>query len=318
MNAIHKRIQDLHNYKPPLTLEPSEADRFWDETLAAFADKPMLDEMKKVESPLKEVEAYHVSYEGFDDTPVHAWYLVPAFLKQDRYPCIVIYQGYSGDKGLPERYAAWLLLGYAVFAVDMRGQGGETGNRLNYDFGASKGWITQNILHKERCYYMALTIDSIKAVDWVSRRPEILPDKIAVMGGSQGGGTALIASALNKKASLVIADIPNLCHMDFGVMHSTGSLTEAATYIKRHPDRLEAVLLTLAHFDIMNLAHRIQIPSRVSVALKDTVCWPETVFAAYNRIEGNKHIDIHPFSGHEVSEHQLRLHMQYLDEWKRS
>jgi cephalosporin-C deacetylase len=308
----------LEHYSPTLTQQPPELERFWNETLAAYQRKPLNATMEKTPTPMIGVEAYHVTYEGFDDTPIHGWYLIPAFFKQEHYPCIVIYQGYSGDKGLPERYAAWLLLGYAVFAVDARGQGGETGNRLTFDTGVRKGWVSQNITHKNRCYYLALAIDSVKAVDWVAARREIDPRKIAVMGGSQGGGSALLTSALSLKVSLVIADIPNMCHLDFGMLNSIGSVTEISEYVKRYPETLDAVLNTLSYFDIMNLAYRIQVPVRMSVGLKDPICCPEMIFAAYNRIESEKHIDVFPFSGHEVGEELIRQHMRYLETWKSS
>lgn len=58
-------------------------------------------------------------------------------------------------------------------------------------------------------------------------------DKIAVVGGSQGGGLALLAGALNAKVSAIVADIPNMCRMDYGILYSVSSLTEIAQYIKR-------------------------------------------------------------------------------------
>ncbi|MVP01068.1 acetylxylan esterase [Paenibacillus lutrae] len=318
MNAIQKKIHDLHHNKRPLTMEPESIDRFWDETLLKFKDKPLEAEAVQRETFMAGVDAYHVTFQGYDDTPLKGWFLVPSFLQKETYPCLVCFPGYTADKGIPERHASWLLQGFAVFALDVRGQGGETGNNLDYDAGTSVGWITQNILDKERCYYMAITIDAFKAVDWVMSRPEVNKDKIAVMGGSQGGGLSLITGALHDSVSLIIADIPNMCYLDYGVLHSVGSLKEAADYVKRNPDRMSTVLDTLAHFDIMNLAHRIRVPVRMSAGLKDMVCWPETIFAAYNRIVSEKHIDVHPFSGHEVSEWQKRSHMRYLEAWKES
>ncbi|MGE6230796.1 acetylxylan esterase [Paenibacillus chitinolyticus] len=317
MNAVEKRIHTLHQYKPALTLDPSAADHFWDKKLDLFKNKPLNARVEQRDSLMHGVDTYHVTYEGFDETPVHGWFLVPSFMQKKSYPCLVMFPGYTADKGLPERYAAWLLQGFAVFAVDVRGQGGETGNRLDYDAGTSTGWMTQNILDKDRCYYMAVTLDAYKAVEWAAGRPEVRTSKIAVVGGSQGGGLSLITGALHEKVSLIVADIPNMCHMDFGVLNSVGSLKEAADFIKRNPDRLEPVFETLAHFDMMNLAHRIRVPVRMTVGLKDMVCWPESIFAAYNRIEGDKHIDVHPFSGHEVSERQQQEHRRYLAEWAR-
>lgn len=77
---------------------------------------------------------------------------------------------YSGDRGLPERYAHWVMLGYAVFAVDVRGQGGETGNLLSMDSGVVKGWVTQGITDMHRSYYMAIAMDAVRAVETASQQ----------------------------------------------------------------------------------------------------------------------------------------------------
>lgn len=314
MNAIDKRIQELYQFEPDRTLSTTAIDSFWEGVLAQYKTKPLNDQCIQVETPMQGIEVYDVSYEGFDDTPIRAWYMVPAHLKLAEYPCLIFFHGYTGERGLPEQYASWLLAGFAVLAVDVRGQG-DTGNRLADDHGIMRGWLTQNITDKQRCYYMAITIDAWKAVDWAMTRAEIDSKKIAVIGGSQGGGLSLITSALHSGVSYCVADIPNMCHMDFGILNSTSSLTEAAAFVKRYPDLLEPVLETLAHFDMMNLAHRIHIPVRISVGLKDTVCMPETIFAVYNRLATEKVLDIHPFSGHEVSSRQTRRHMTELIAW---
>ncbi|MFD1907470.1 acetylxylan esterase [Paenibacillus rhizoplanae] len=52
----------------------------------------------------------------------------------------------------------------------------------------------------------------------------------------------------------------------------------------------------------------------MSVGWKDTVCMPETIYAAYNRIESPKEIKDYPFSGHEVSEFQHRQTALFFQE----
>ncbi|MOA14800.1 Cephalosporin-C deacetylase [compost metagenome] len=199
-----------------------------------------------------------------------------------------------------------------MLAVDARGQGGETGSLLTEATGSAKGWVSQGITDKEHSYYMAITMDAVRAVDAAAEQPEIDASRIATFGASQGGGLSLLAAALNPKVSAVVADIPNMCYLDYGVLHSTGSLTEIAAYIKRYPDLLEPVLETLSYFDMMNLAERITAPVLMSVGWKDTVCLPETVYAAYNRIRSQKQINDYPFSGHEVGEHQMMKAPHFL------
>ncbi|TYP76583.1 acetylxylan esterase [Paenibacillus methanolicus] len=299
MNAIESRIRSLEHYQPPLTA-PGDLDVFWERARREAAE-PIRYTQEPIQSPFQHAEVYKVVLEGAANTPLHAWYLLPPKPLRNPIPCIVIFHGYSASKGRPEDYAAWLLMGYAVFAIDVRGQGGETGNGLPQQFGMTKGWITQGILDPEHSYFRAAAIDAMRAVRCAMALPEIDADRVVAFGGSQGGGLALLASALEPNLRAAIAHVPNMCHMDFGMLHSVGSISEASEFAARFPDRLGQVLTTLSYFDIMNVAHWISLPVHVSVGLKDTTCLPETVFAAFNRIAStNKSIEAHPFMGHAM------------------
>ncbi|QHW32012.1 acetylxylan esterase [Paenibacillus rhizovicinus] len=318
-HAIARRKRELENYNAPLTIDQAELDAFWDAALQSYAEKPLDVRRESAESPFPGVTVDRLTYQGYDDTPIHGWFMVPAARRgpdgaDAPLPCVVLFPGYTDDRGYPERHASWLLQGYAVLAVDVRGQGGETGNHLPLRGGAVKGWVSGNVLEPESSYYHAMTIDAVRAVDAAAAQPEVDASKLATVGGSQGGGLALIAAALNPKVTAIVADIPNLCHMDFGVLNSSSSLTELAQHLKRYPDRLEAVLRTLAHYDMLNLAPRVKAPVLMSVGWKDPVCMPETIYAVYNRIASAKTIKDYPFSGHEVSEAQNRERILFLRE----
>ncbi len=314
MNTIELRKLELENWCPEPTLNEAAVNQYWEDALAEYELKPLHMTSVPEATPFPGMSVNKVSFRGFDDTPVNAWHILPIGNREGQalLPCIVTFPGYTGDRGFPERYASWLLRGYAVLAVDVRGQLGETGNLLPQDSGAVKGWITQGILEKERSYYMAVAIDAVRAVDTAAKLPGIDPHRIGVAGGSQGGGLSLLAGSLNKRVAAIVADIPNLCQLDYGVLHSSSSLTEIAEYVKRYPEWLEHVLHNLAYFDIVNLAPRITAPVLISVGWKDTVCLPETIYAAYNRIKSSKVINDYPFSAHEVSEYQNRQAVLFM------
>ena len=158
-----------------------------------------------------------------------------------------------------------------------------------------------------------LRMNAIRAVDVALQLPAVNSNKIAVFGISQGGGLALLAGALHSSVAAIIADIPNMCHMDYGIMHSTGSLTEIAQYVKRYPDQLGDVLEALAYFDMLNLASRIHAPVLMSVGWKEkNTSVPETIYSVYNRLNTDKRIYDYPFNGHEVGEFHNRERIQFL------
>lgn len=325
MNAIERRIEDLRAYRVQPN-PPEDLHEFWERALDQARRKPLNETVEETETPLAHAKVYKVTFEGYDDTPIHAWYIVPTFaLGQSegsgekaeesdfgKVPCIVHFHGYTGGKGYPEAYAPWLLTGSAVLAVDVRGQAGETGNRLDQSYGMIKGWVTQGILDKERSYYQAIAIDAFKACELAGKLPYADPSNVIVMGGSQGGGLALVAAALSDIPSICVAMIPNMCHMDFGILNSTSSLAEIAAFLQQYPQHTDAVMDTIRYFDMMNLADRIDIPTMVTAGGKDSVCMPETIFAVYNQLTSKKEIHVYPFMGHEVEGDQIRKAMHFI------
>ncbi|MEK8130968.1 alpha/beta fold hydrolase [Paenibacillus filicis] len=298
MNAIEKRIDGLYHFMADSTARP-DLEAYWEQTLRLNADG--VPYRRTEEQTPMQASVSRLTYEAHDGTPIHGWYLLPPQPIRTPCPCIVIYHGYQGSKNEPESYASWLLMGFAVYAIDVRGQGGETGNLAPQNYGMTKGWVTQGILDKHECYYKHITLDALRAVQAASEQPEIDAERIFVMGTSQGGGLALITAALSGRVRGAVANVPNMCHMDFGILNSTSSLAEAAQFVTVFPDKLEQVLQTLSYFDIINLADRITVPVLCSVGLKDMICMPETIFAAYNRLPvKDKTMEVYPFMGHAL------------------
>lgn len=293
-----QQIKEYNAYIPPLNKQP-DFDSFWEEALAFSNRTPLEEEVQKIDYPIKEVEVYQVRYKGVDGTSVHSHYLLPGKGKEP-FPCLILFHGYGGNKGSVSQFMKWLIQGYAVLAVDCRGQG-ETGDSSHYSSGSLGTWATQGLLNREEYYYFKVYTDSKRAVDFVMNRPEIDKQNIGVMGASLGGGIALAVGALDQRPKLIVADVPNMCNIELSIQQKfEGSLVAIENYLARYPERMDQVLRTLSYFDNLNLAPRIKSRVRVSVAFKDLICPPKPIFGVYNHICAQKSLEVFPFSGHDA------------------
>jgi len=311
MNVIEKRIDDLFRYTPELTKQ-DDLDAFWQRALVNVHELPLHSTRTVHPTIIGSIDVFDVNFNGFKETPLHGFLIKPKSSDpQTQFPCVVVFHGYHHVRTGPEHYMEWLSLGIAVFAVSVRGQ--SSGNTLGSEHSMVKGWMTENLLNIEESYYMALAVDHLRAVRWVLEQADIDASKVAVTGGSQGGGLALLAAEFYPQLSAVVADVPNLCHVDYGVFYSQGSLTEIAEFCRKVNTDWQGVLKNLSYFDHLNLADRIHVPIMLSVGLKDLICMPETIFPVYNRISSQeKSIEIYPFTGHAVEYAQKKKGMAFI------
>jgi len=314
MALYDKPLEELVVYKPPLTKAP-DFDAFWADTLQESAETPLNAELQVVDYPALGVHTHQVNYDGWRDARICAWYLVPD--GDGPFPGLVQYHGYSGSKSEIYTYLMWALQGYAVMAIDVRGQSGNSNDPGQYTGGHVKGWMTQGITDPQEYYYRGAYIDCVRALDFMCNRQEVDADHIGIMGMSQGGGLTLAVAALDDRPLLAMPEMPYLCHFKRAVdMAMRMPYLEISDYLKRWPERYDQVWHTLSYFDNMNLAPRITCPVLMDVGLQDDICPPSTVFGAYNHISAPKEIIVYPYHNHEtVNAHwetKLRWAHHYL------
>ncbi len=230
-------------------------------------------------------------------------------------PCLIIFHGYGANKHSVSDYMKWLIQGYAVIAIDCRGQG-RSGDFSSYTSDEMGTWVTKGILKKEEYYYRKVYMDGVRAIDFACSRPEIDEERIAVMGASMGGGITLAVAALDDRPKLAIADVPNMCDLALALEQKLeGSLTKVESFLQRHPEYTEQVFANLTYFDNLNHVENITCRTRISVGLKDLICPPMTIFGIYNLIQAPKSIEVYPFSGHNVATvHHIDKTLQYVNE----
>jgi cephalosporin-C deacetylase len=296
-------LHELYAYRPPQTRQP-DFEPFWHETLAAAAQQPLDLRLEPLDLPYRNAYLARARYAGWEGAEIVGTWAAPE--GDGPFPAVAMYHGYSSTR--PDAFVllSWVSQGYAVLAIDVRGQSGESSDNGRYAGGQVPGYLTRGIEHPANYYYRGAYIDAVRAVEALVSHPSIDSGRVGVVGGSQGGALTLAAAALCALAGSVevqaaVAEIPFLCHFERAVtLVDSEPYREIATYCRRHGADSAQVFRTLSYFDVMNLTSLIRAPTLVTSGLMDMICPPSTIFAAYNNISAPKEIFVDPFGEHET------------------
>lgn len=309
MALFDKPLDELRTYAPARE-EQGDFDAFWTETLAAARSHDLNAQFVPVHSGLRTLDVFDVTYSGYGGQAIKGWLVLPAEREQPL-PVVVEYIGYGGGRGLPFDWLLWGSAGFAHFIMDTRGQGsawskGDTpdpesdGSNPQYP-----GFMTRGVLDPKTYYYRRVFTDALRAVEAAAGHPAVDEMRVAVTGGSQGGGIALAVAGLapgllDDIVKVAMPDVPFLCHYRRATeIVDTHPYQEIVRFCKVQRDQVDTVFRTLSYFDGVNFAARATAHSLFSVALMDDICPPSTVFAAYNHYRGPKDIQVWPFNNHE-------------------
>jgi len=311
--------EQLADYRTD-TAEPAELDGWWqhrlDEARAAAREPTQTRYEAGTYGPL---EVYDTEFSGAGGDRIRAWYLRPAGGPDTPTRVVVKFIGYGGGRGRPTEHVLLPALGYALFVMDSRGQGGQwsTGATGDSADGRPTGpenslVMTRGIGRPEDYYYTRLFTDAVRAVETACELAGAA--RVAVSGASQGGGLSLAAAALvPERVAVCHADVPFLCDIQRAItMAPHAPYTEVPEFLAHNVDLIPAALDTLRYVDCALLARRITARSLLSVGLMDEICPPSTVFAAYNEITAGKDIAVYPFTGHDVPEAHVERQLRHL------
>jgi cephalosporin-C deacetylase len=297
-------LDQLQTYLPD-RVEPSDFDVFWAETLSSARQYPLDARFEPVDFGLKMVDTYDVTFNGYAGQPVKGWLILPA-QRTEPLPSVVEFIGYGGGRGFPTQWLRFPCAGYAYLVMDTRGQGSAWlhGDTPDPEPDGSNphlpGFMTRGILDPHTYYYRRVFTDAVRAVETARSHPAFDPNRIAVTGGSQGGGITLAAAGLDPFIQVCMPNVPFLCHYRHAT-HLTESYPygEISSYLRTHRDKIEAAFHTLSYFDGLNFAARAHASALFSAGLMDDICPPSTVFAAYNHYAGPKQMCLYEYNQHD-------------------
>lgn len=303
MSIFDLPLEELQKYNG-INPCPNDFDEYWDKALAEMREINPQVKLIKSEFQTPFAECFELYYTGAQGAIIHAKYLRPKDATS-KHPAVLMFHGYTCNSGDWNDKLGYVALGFSVFAMDCRGQGG-----LSEDVGGVKGntfhgQIIRGLDDKpENLLFRQIFLDAAELASIAMNMPEVDENRVCVTGGSQGGALTLACASLEPRIKRVAPVYPFLC--DYKRVWEMDLAKEAYQEIRdyfrlfdpRHQKEHE-IFTRLGYIDIQNLVKRIEGEVLFATGLMDTVCPPSTQFAAYNKIRSKKRMIIYPDYGHE-------------------
>lgn len=284
--------------------KPDDFEAYWDRGLQEMEALDPQVELTPAGFRHPTLDCFDLTFTGTHGARVHAKYVRPKKFA-GRLPAVMRFHGYSGRAGDWTAHFAMASAGFAVAALDVRGQGGQSEDVGGVQGNTLHGHIIRGLddPDPDRLLFRDIFLDTALMARIVSSFPEIDEGRLAADGGSQGGGLTLACASLSNiqlaaPAYPFLSDYQRVWEMDL----DKDAYAELKEYF-RHFDpthaREKEVFTKLGYIDIQHLAHRVRGKVHMYTGLMDTICPPSTQFAAFNKITSPKEVILYPDFGHE-------------------
>ncbi|MCE0497141.1 MAG: acetylxylan esterase [Methylacidiphilales bacterium] len=304
MPLIDKPLHELKKYLG-INPRPVDFDAYWDKALQELeATKPNPEFIRVDPLGNCNAELFDLYFTGVGGARIHAKYLRPRNAGPP-HPAVLQFHGYSGHSGDWGDKLPFVNEGFSCAALDCRGQGGKSEDNSQLLGNTREGHLIRGLDDApEKMLFRQIFLDTAQLARVVMAQPEVDPECVGAMGGSQGGALALVCAALEPRirrvASLYpfLSDYKRIWEMDL----AKAAYSDLAFYFRNFDplhEREEEVFTKLGYIDIQNLVPRIKGDVLMAITLMDTICPPSTQFAAYNKITAKKEAAIFHDHGHE-------------------
>ncbi|HBC88191.1 MAG TPA: acetylesterase [Lentisphaeria bacterium] len=302
MPMIDMSMEKLLKYKGQ-SPRPKDFDRYWARALSEMNKVDQDIELVPIKHPARNAEAFHLYFTGTGGARIHALYVRPKNIN-GKIPAVVNFHGYSGNAGQVSPLMSWAAMGMAAASMDCRGQGGISEDVSVLKGSTFHGHIIRGIESPEKLLMRNVFLDTAQLAGIVMGFKEVDSKKVASNGGSQGGALSVVCASLEPRIACCVSCFPFLSdYKRVWDMDCSGAYSEIRDWWFRKYDPLhereDEFFNTLGYIDIQNLAPRIKGTVLMSVGLRDQVCPPSTVYAAFNKIKAKKKIMVYPDFGHE-------------------
>jgi len=304
----------------PLEIEPTakmpkDFDKFWKKQKKLLSKIKMDVKLELSPASNDKIEVYRITLANIDGSRVHGYFGKPK--GATRCPAVLTVPAagvYSITPGWVSGWASQGCIAMGISAHDLpNDQPKEFYEKLKT--GDLKGYARFGYEDRDTYYFRRVILGLVRAVDYLTSRPEWDKKHLVINGSSQGGALSLIGAGVDDRITALAANVPAMCD------HSGANFGRPSGWprlVPKGPDgKLDPKILKVsAYYDAVNFARCIdkKVPAVVGVGLIDGTCPATTVFSAYNVLQGRKQIDIAPLMGHASCKSYNDLKTRFIQE----
>lgn len=305
MSRVDMKVKDLEQYMGT-NPRPADFDAYWDKAIAEMKSVEPEVTMRKAEFQAPGAECYDMYFTGVGGARIHVQHLRPKNMT-GKIPAVLLFHGYCGNCGDWYEKLAYALSGVAVFAMDVRGQGGKSEDVGGVRGNTAHGHIIRGLEegNPEKLLYRSIFLDTAELAGIAMEMDFVDDTKVYAKGGSQGGGLTIACAALEPRIAKAVMEEPFLCDYkrvwDMGLdMNAYSELREYFRLFDPRHERESETFTKLGYIDGQHLAPRIKAEVLMLTGLLDNVCPPSTQYAAYNKMTCKKRHLLYPDYYHET------------------
>lgn len=297
----------------PFTSVPDDFTEFWSANLNEARKTPVSITCKKVDKySTPKVNTYLLKIRTDSRHSVYAYLTKP--VEEGKYPVVLCPPG-AGIKTIREPMSRHYYAenGFIRLEMEIHGLNPEIDEtqfkEITTAFDYEHGYLTNGLDDRDNYYMKHVYVACVRAIDYLTSLSDWDGRNVFVQGGSQGGALALITAGLDPRVTACVANHPALSDMAGYIDGRAGGYP--------HFTRLKNMLTpekvkTMAYFDVVNFARRINCPVFMTWGYNDNVCPPTTSYIVWNLIKAPKEPLITPINEHWTSEETNKNQMLWL------
>ncbi|MBQ8803275.1 MAG: alpha/beta fold hydrolase [Tyzzerella sp.] len=304
MPVLDMPIKELERYNG-VNPKPLDFEEYWNKAIAEMkaVDPQIVMTKSEFQSPV--AECYDMYFTGVNGARIYVKHLRPKNIA-GKIPAVLQFHGYCGNCGEWYEKMGYAASGMAVFAMDVRGQGGKSQDVGNVIGNTVHGHIIRGLDEENphKLLFRDIFLDTAELARIVMSLDFIDEAKVYAMGGSQGGALTLACASLEQRIAKIAPAEPFLCDykrvwdMDLD-MEAYGELRDYFRLFDPRHERETEIFEKLGYIDLQYLAPRIKADVIMFTGLLDNICPPSTQYAAYNKMQCKKKHVVYPDYRHE-------------------